>query len=164
MCTGTPVHYEQTVRMSYEGAWPGREEGGSECVRIHRYTMSKQSDNQCRAATRGAGGHRKYVRLHLYTVSKHPGTSIRPYIEALENAFSELKSAGSPTGRVGAPLPSSPPPSDSGSGEKTSTTGKEYWAALPPVKHSMPVGSLANAFNPAEVAAGADTRPLFSST
>jgi len=65
VCEGTPVHYEQTVRervprpgsrmrrvcegrpANYEqtvkNQWPGQGGGRGDCVRVHRYTMSKQS-------------------------------------------------------------------------------------------------------------------------
>jgi len=35
VCTGTPVHYEQTVREEVATT--------DECAQVHRYTMSKQS-------------------------------------------------------------------------------------------------------------------------
>ena len=46
MCKGTPIRYEHTVWT----AWPGQGGGCSECVRVHRYTVSKQSGR------RGQGG------------------------------------------------------------------------------------------------------------
>jgi len=92
-CAGTPVHYEQTVR----------EEGCGDSVRVHRYTMSKQSGRRDAAILRRytgtlraniqGGGMRRFcagtqvhyeqtvreegcgdsVRLHRYTMSKQSG-------------------------------------------------------------------------------------------
>ena len=60
MCAGAPVHYEQTVRGRLATAAPLFERDG-----LHRYTMSKQSGNEC-------------VRVHRYTMRKQSGpTSLR---------------------------------------------------------------------------------------
>ena len=42
VCSGTTVHYEQTVRSVRSCPHP-RPAHRHECVRVHRYTMSKQS-------------------------------------------------------------------------------------------------------------------------
>ena len=39
MCAGTLAYYKETVRVE----WPVQGRGGGECVRAHRYTVSKQS-------------------------------------------------------------------------------------------------------------------------
>jgi len=46
VCTGTPVHYEQTVRKG----------GYGEFVRVHRYTTSKQSGEDDGASLYGYTG------------------------------------------------------------------------------------------------------------
>ena len=53
MCTGTLVHYEQTV----SGRARGQGAGCGECVRVHRYTMSKQSRDEREALHPGRPGH-----------------------------------------------------------------------------------------------------------
>jgi len=73
VCTGTPVHYEQTVRGG----------GCGECVRVYRYTMSKQSGKRNRRVCTGipvhyeqtarGGGCGEWVRVHRYTMSKQSG-------------------------------------------------------------------------------------------
>ena len=73
MGTGTPVHYEQTVRGG----------GCGECVRVHRYTMSKQSGKRNRRVCTGipvqyeqtarGGGCGECVRVRRYSVSKQSG-------------------------------------------------------------------------------------------
>ena len=62
VCTGTPVHYEQTVREEdaasvhgYTGTLCANSQGGGcgECARVHRYTMSKQSGRRMRRVCTG---------------------------------------------------------------------------------------------------------------
>jgi len=84
VCTGTPVHYDQTVTgrhsrmrrvctdtpVEYEQTVRGRHNRMRECVRVHRYTMSKQSGYD----TTGCG---KCARVHRYTMSKQSGDDER---------------------------------------------------------------------------------------
>ena len=61
MCTGTPVHYEQTVRE--RAARPGMRVW--RVCTVHRYTMSKQSENE---RLDQGGGCSECARVHRYTV------------------------------------------------------------------------------------------------
>ena len=101
-CTGTLVHYEQTARLSRIGdAVCGQGGGCVECVRVHWYTMIKQSGNEwpgqggglCRVCTSTlvyyeqaatlswtgdvacgqGGGCGECVRVHSFDTSKQPG-------------------------------------------------------------------------------------------
>ena len=66
MCAGKPVHYEQTVVekdaprvCGYAGTlWANSQGAGCDaCVRVHRYTMSKQSGRRMRRVCAGTPVH-----------------------------------------------------------------------------------------------------------
>ena len=56
--------YTGTLRANSQGG------GGGECVRVHQYSMSKQSGSDW-AGQGGGGG--ECVRVHRYTMSKQSG-------------------------------------------------------------------------------------------
>jgi hypothetical protein len=65
VCTGTLVQYEQTVRGG----------GGGECVRVRRYTMSKQSGTEWRQPHLSIHPHRRDQQLQQLR-RRQPGAYI----------------------------------------------------------------------------------------